>query len=223
MMCGLAMLFFGCEPTTPPNNALKKGHEDPVKAEIVFTPGELSQENIQDNVYAKGFTPMPDVTPEIFTMNVKIGKGEATSPGIKLKPGVWYKVDVKFYNRAGENIVYQFTDSKAARSIHQFFFQPRATDEITKILNDVIDYRYGDLDKDGNLYPTPIGFQGYLRIASETQLKAFNLWVVLVHLSGNLVKEMCNGNACPFDKPSLYILRRSDRDNDFTIPVDIVR
>lgn len=231
MMCGLAMLFFGCEPTTPPNNALKKGHEDPVKVVFTFTPGQLAEDNIEDHIFGKGFTPDANAKSQSYVLEMGYDsagkgtqKGDSKSDTLKLRPGVWYELKVTCYNRAEAEISGQFLNSKVQRDMHQFFYSPHLTKGAKHMTPGIMEYRYGDLTPNGSLFLTPIGFTGYARINPNTKVNDFYMWTLLAHLKPPKTKINRHTHKWEvFDNPTIDMMKGSVQDINLWIPMKVDR
>lgn len=207
-----------CSPDNPPNSALDKGHESASRIVVSFLPGNLSEENIEGGVYAKGFTAHPGAVKQEFVLQEDEQHKITVKGKPILKTDLWYRMGIRFYNLSGTEITSQFTSSEVQRNMHQFFFQAYSEENSTEEIPNVLSYRYGDLQSDGSLFMPPIGFQGYIKMNS-TSFSELYLRVVLVHLVPPLRKtDPKTGKPYPFDKPGRKLLA-GVRDNDFRIPI----
>ncbi len=114
----LGLSLFACKAPEVKNHVEERGHEMPWSIALHFTPG-----TVQDTTafYADGFTPSGQAALTYkVTTNAEEG-GVAKSDPIHLKKGVWYHLNIHFYNKAGVLLNAQYLTLEQA-PMHQFFF-----------------------------------------------------------------------------------------------------
>lgn len=211
-----------CNAPTPINHAEDLEHDEADRVELIFTPGELAQDNIENNVYGQGFT--ADNSKETLTINYQ--KDEETGAvsldkveGLAFKPNQWYALQVNLYNHAGANINKNISTFPEQVAAHQFYFRHLVEIEgKNENMNDkYITYRYGDLDKDGKLVMPPLGFIGYVKFGDQMP-KNSKLNVILVHLV-NIPKTQAKGKPYPFYAPPAAFIHGADVNYKFPITI----
>lgn len=217
-MAALVALLTSCEASTPPNNAEDKGHDEVHVVEMVFTPGNFTEEK---GIYASGFT-----ATEGETVTVKIenddedhdhhhSRAMEVEGTANLKADTWYRLTINLKNHEGESINNTILGYAEQRSMHQFFFITLPFSQN----NSYVDYRYGDTDTNGQLYDTPIGLTGYIKVSADLPANS-ELRTVLVHITPPGSK-LHNGKPYPFDRPDASVLSRSDL--DFKLPLSVTK
>lgn len=215
----LAFLFASCDKApVPENNANDLAHDDFVHVELVFTPGTLEQDNI-DNIYAQGFT--PDASSSELTLNVVEDREARTrtitpAEGLTFVPSHWYKVEVRLYNLAGANVNHTISDFPHQVKAHQFYYRTM----LNKVnqLDKYVDFRYGDLNSEGKLVMPPLGFVGYIKFKDDLPAGA-QLNPILVHVVPPALKTHKRGESYPFHSPPASLLNSVDANFLFPIAV----
>lgn len=211
-LLALAGLLSSCEATTPPNNAEDKGHDEAHEVEFTFTPGHLN--NVQ-GIYATEFTPSTTLPSfSIHFENDEDGHDHDHSRAIdtegeaRLKADIWYKLDIKLINLNEKNINHTILDYADQRSMHQFFFLLWKDDQFKeKETQKYVEYRYGDVDSNGNLFESPIGFTGYIKVSADMPQRY--LQTILVHITPPGTKRK-GRDFYAFDAPEAKILTSTD-------------
>lgn len=234
----LALFVYACSPDTPENNVEDKGHEEAYKTVFSFTPGLLAdtivtvEESELVNVIGKGFTPEVNAQPVEVIFNTLSDGSVATADSAHLEANRWYKLEVQFWNRAGEDIVPQFVDTQEQQDAHLFFFKSFQWEPDANSVQDMyknllvgdknpLRYLYGDTDASGNIIFPPIGFVGYVYIDKEVADREladgrFFLNVKLYHLQGVRDKLVGRNKLRPFDDDR-GIFGQTDLDRRFPI------
>ncbi len=235
----LLLLISGCgRPPEPKNQALEKGHEEPAKVELIFTPGTLAQESIistdyvvagfepeagvEDVIYVGEYQSLPDPkNPNGRIQKLVVTKGEI----INLSKGKWYRLRAKFYNAAGAPITWQYL-TPDQQMMHQFFFRTYEgfNEDIGRYEKqnwEIVDYKYGDRDDDRDrLLPFPVGFLGYFYIKPDVSLEQFVERVTLAHIAPPASKLNAEGVPHRFDRPARRLMGVTDIDVRVNIKIN---
>lgn len=218
----LALFLASCDSApVPENNAEDLEHDEATRVELVFTPGTLAQENIENNIYAQGFTPdasLPSLTLNSQT-NEETGNRTITpAEGLTFVPNRWYKVAINLYNHAGVNINRTISAFPEQVKAHQFYYRTLVNGE--NQADKYVDFRYGDLTAEGQLVMPPLGFVGYIRFKADLPAGA-QLNPVLVHVVPPAIKTQKRGEPYPFHTPPASLMR--DVDVNFRFPIAVVQ
>lgn len=211
-------LISACKAPVPKNQAEELEHDEPERVELIFTPGDLAQSDIENNVYGKGFQAKEGSEPIVinYEKDEETGAVSLDKPeGLAFMPNQWYSLQVNLYNHAGANINTNISSFAAQVNAHQFYFRHFVGKE--NVNDKFISYRYGDLDNSGNLVMPPLGFIGYMRF-SELLPQDSRLNVILVHLIG-MPKTQAKGKPYPFYAPPTAFVYGADL--NYQIPIKL--
>ncbi|KGN90745.1 hypothetical protein HQ45_01055 [Porphyromonas crevioricanis] len=208
----------------PKNQALDKGHSEPVKIEFLFTPGSLPESELsEDNIFAHNFVPEIGGTPVRFLGEYNDENKFVTSGPITLPKGKWHKLEVNFYNKSDVLLNHEFL-TPVQQKMHQFFFRSyQGYDEeklrYKKLDKKLINYKYGDVDEKGGDLEYPVGFTGYFCVSPTIGQDSFELRISLSHVTPPASKLDDNGKPYKYDSPSKRVSGVTDVDIRVTVNV----
>ncbi|PDP76882.1 hypothetical protein CLI72_04965 [Porphyromonas gingivalis] len=181
------------------------GHDIPTKIACRFTEGYLTEPGIGSiNVAPSAFASSSSDPLVKLLGSDEYGTFfplQGSTP-LKLKKGVWHKMEIFLFDAEDKRINLQFLEPDQIEK-HQFFFNLMSKNSVVP---KGISYYYSDFI-DGQLLETPVGFTGYIRVNED--LEDTDLRLMLVHLKKG-DKYEADGKPNPFDKPSPRVLEFGD-------------